>query len=119
MQSRMSIPNIFTSYFESAEQTITSVGSLTLAHGLGVEPKLIQALLVCKTAEFGYSINDRVVIDPSYANPATDRGHSVVVDNINLNIRFSTNGYTLIHKTGGAAANITSANWKVIFRAWA
>ena len=107
-------------YFESAEQTITSAGSLTLAHGLGVEPKLVSVILVCQTAEFGYSVGDKVFV-PWQESYTLNSGVSIVGDATNLNIRYGSyvNVFIVVHKTTGAATGITVANWKAIFRAWA
>ena len=109
--------------FESAEQTITAAGALTLAHGLGVEPKLFQVMLVCKTAESGYSINDKVSVasGASYAGGANARGVSIVPDTTNLNVRFGaeTGVFQIANKSSGVLVGITNANWKAVFRAWA
>lgn len=106
--------------FTSANQTITAAGSLTLAHGLGSEPVMVQAFLVCQTAEYGYSANDVVAMNPS-ENAAANAsfGHSIEVDSTNLNIRFgaSTGVYQILNKTSGAIQTITAANWRVKFKA--
>jgi hypothetical protein len=114
---------VFSSVFTSAEQTITSAGPLTLAHGLGVAPSLIQARIICKTAEHGYSINDELFINPG-ANPSgttLNKGHSIVPDATNLNVRYGSNSqaYAITNKTTGAAVVTTNANWKLILKAWA
>lgn len=122
---KISIGSGWIPYYESAEQTITSAGSLQLAHGLGVEPLLVQCLLVCKTTEANYSVDDKVFIQTG-ATPVqsgtVDRGISIVPDATNLNIRYgadATNVFTVLDKTTGGAAGITTANWKLIVRAWA
>ena len=104
-----------TKYFESAEQTITSAGTLTIAHGLGGEPKLIQVWLVCKSAEGNYSVNDKTPLEINM----TAGGVSIVPDSTNLNIRFSNAAIFIHDKTTGNTFNITYASWKMIFRAWA
>lgn len=109
-------------FFESAQQTITSAGALTIAHGLGKEPILFQVMLVNITAEAGYSIGDKVPIaSANIAVGASSKGVVIVPDSINLNIRYADPGFVfdLTHKTTGSGTNLTNANWKVIFRAWA
>lgn len=112
-----------TKYFESSEQTITSAGGLTLAHGFGVEPKLVQCILVCKTAEAGYSINDKVCnVTTGQGTITTDNlGVSIVPDSTNLNIRYGSNNptFTILNRVDGSVALITNSRWKAIFRAWA
>ncbi len=110
----------FTKAFESAQQTITSAGPLTLAHGLGVQPKFYMAYLVCTTAEGGYSIGDETPVSNN-DNGTAYRGVSIVPDATNINTRYSlaTNVFNLINKTSGNTFLATNANWKMVVRAWA
>jgi hypothetical protein len=111
----------FKTPYTSPEQTITAGGALTLAHGLGAVPDLIQARLVCKTAEDGYSIGDETIVN-NQTNAAANQslGQSIVSDATNLNIRFgATSGvYQLLNKSTGAVATITAANWRLVVKAW-
>ena len=115
---------VFTKSFTSAEQTITSGGSLTLAHSLGASPSLIQTRLICKTAEGGYSIGDEVIV-PIFEHVVTTSnfqyGVSIVPDSTNLNIRYSNSVqlYIIPNKSTGTSFGITNANWKLVVRAWA
>ncbi len=105
-------------FFESAQQAITQAGTLTIAHGLGAIPKTCQALIVCKTIQFNYSVGDVVVIDPSVHS--TTQGLSIVVDATNITIRYGNSG-TPLHitdKTTGNGGDITPANWKLILKAF-
>lgn len=107
--------------FESTQQTITTAGSLTLAHGLGVSPKLIQIVAICTTADRNYSVNDELVTNPSVTDSGSS-GHGVAltVDATNLNVRFSAGGpLTGFDKTTGVWGNMTQTSWKMVFRAWA
>lgn len=113
---------IFTKYFPSASQTITSSGALTLAHGLGVIPTLIQVFLKCTTAEGGYSTGDTLPVSFTDSTGApTGSGVSVVADSTNLNIKYGSavSVWSIINKSTGASFSITNANWNAIFRAWA
>lgn len=108
--------NLGVEVFESTQQTITTAGALTLAHGLGRVPKEVWANFVCLTAEAGYSIGD-VVVNPGY-NINGSRGFSCVVDSTNLNIRYgSQTPLQLLNKTTGTVAIMTSANWAAVFYA--
>jgi hypothetical protein len=108
-------------FYESSQQTITSAGSLTLAHGLGAEPLLVTGTLVCQTAEAGFSIGDKLVIGLLTPDNTTNTGAVVVTDATNLNVRFGSgaNAFFALNKGTGARASLTNANWKIIFRAWA
>lgn len=111
----------FTAYFQTTEQTITAAGALTIAHGLGRKPILFNLVLVNKTAEAGYSINDEVTVANNTSTSAVDnKGASIVPDATNLNIRFGSAAvvYTILNKTTGAGIDITNANWRLVIRAW-
>jgi hypothetical protein len=103
--------------FTSTDQTITSAGSLTIAHGLGVVPIHIHGAIVCQTSELGYSIGDIVQVAVTYYRGTgnVDNGLSIVADATNLNIRFSSNGsnFTLINKSNGNGGAITNTRWKL------
>ncbi|BCG88494.1 hypothetical protein MesoLj113c_46040 [Mesorhizobium sp. 113-3-9] len=107
--------------FESAQQTVTNGGSLTLAHSLGASPKLIQVSMICQTAERSYSIGDEVVMNPSVSDPGSNgHGFAVTVDATNVNVRFSANApLTGFDKSSGFWGNFTNGNWKLVVRAWA
>ena len=119
----ISIGSAWFKYYPSPEQTITAAGSLQLAHGLGTKPLLVQCVLVCKTTEHNYSVDDEVFIAVGSESTAAldDKGISIVPDATNLNIRFGnqTSTFTITDKTTGASQGITNANWKLIVRAWA
>ncbi|MDG4883012.1 portal protein [Mesorhizobium sp. WSM4884] len=106
-------------FYESAQQTWTNGGALTLAHGLGVKPKLYAALLVCQTAEGGYSVGDEVLMNPSSNEAGSNRGLSLVPDATNMNVRFGSGGCQITRKDTGAFLNPTMTNWKFVVRAWA
>lgn len=107
--------------FTSAQQAITAAGSLTIAHGLGVSPTNLAAILHNTTAEFGYSIGDEVFVNVGMHDFANSRGLSVVRDSTNLNVRFGStaSSLTVLHKTTGVGNAITNANWTIIFLAFA
>ncbi|RWI06818.1 MAG: hypothetical protein EOQ89_03555 [Mesorhizobium sp.] len=109
--------------FESSQQTITSAGALTLAHGLGVKPKVYQAFLHCTTAEHGYSVGDEVATNPhiSASGGADNRGVVMVPDATNINIRYGSASavFPVLNKTTGALAAATNGSWRLIIRAWA
>lgn len=106
----------FQKAYESPQQTITAGGSLTLAHGLGVQPKLTGIYLQCVTAENGYAVGDEIVFTATNSNGAT-----IVPDATNLNIRYGSNASPFFanNKNTGTNASISNANWRAVFRAWA
>lgn len=113
----------FSKTFTSTEQTIAAGGALVLAHGLGVSPVLLQARLVCKVADSGYSIGDEVLVDigSSSTTVVNDHGLSVVPDAANLNIRIGANAaqsFVVLNKGTGVSIAIANASWKLVLRAW-
>ena len=113
--------NPFETEFISAEQTITSAGALTIAHGLPAAPKLIQLRLICKIADAGYAVNDEVIVDFPAADAASNYGISIIPDATNINVRYGSQAtvFLLTHKTTGIAISAINANWRLIVRAWA
>lgn len=111
---------IFTESYESAEQTITAAGSLTLAHGLSAQPKLYTVSMKCQTGELGYSAGDEFQMTAFDDAGSGGRGIVIVPDGTNLNVRYGASGtIAILRKDNGTVASITFANWKTIFRAWA
>ena len=94
--------------FVSTDQTITTGGSLTLAHGLGTAPRAWQVLFVCVTTDLGYAVGE-VVSTGSAQMPA------IWPDATNLNVRYSNVATGIAHKTTGVVTGITTANWKARF----
>ena len=108
--------------YTSSDQTITSAGLLTLAHGLGVAPKLVGLELVCQTAEFNYSIG--AVITAGINNYNVGQGASLIsvrYDTTNVYIRFSNaiKPFTTGDASNGGQSLLTNANWKLRVRAFA
>ena len=113
----------FRESYESAEQTITVAGLLSLAHGLTAKPALMQFVLKCKTAQYGYSVDDEVVINPhrSGASTVSSGGIAVVADATNIVVRYanSSSVFYVLDKSTGNLNSLTNANWALIVRAWA
>lgn len=109
----------FSRSFTSTNQTITSAGTLSLAHGLGSMPLLVQLRVKCLTAEANYSVGDEIVVD-MVGQTASNRGISIVPDSSNIVIRFGSavNVFQVPDKTTGAGATLTNANWALIVKAW-
>lgn len=107
--------------FTSADQTITSAGGLTIAHGLGRKPYSVRTTLVCQTGELGYTAGDEVEITTAGMQAsAGNQGASVVTDTTNVNVRYGSSAtvFVLVNKTTGATGNITNANWRLRLYAW-
>lgn len=110
--------------FISPEQTITAGGALTIAHGLGVKPRLIDYYLVCKTATSGFSVGDEVFSSLDFEQASagvTTFGFQCMRDATNLAIRFGSAGIFLLNPSTGAFIPTTTvaANFRIVFEALA
>jgi hypothetical protein len=112
----------FSSEYTSTQQTITVAGSLTLAHGFGSRPKIIQGELVCITADLGYSPGDIVDIGDGLTYFGTGSNGCVFYsDSTNIYVRYggSSGPFILLTKNTGVASTTTPANWRLVVKAWA
>lgn len=110
---------IVSAYIQTAEQTITNGGTLTIAHGLGLAPAAVFGFIRCTATNIGYSVGD---ITPIVLGPqgSTNNGVAVTIDATNIFIRFGNSGIQLMAKNDSTAiANISSASWKLFLRAFA
>lgn len=114
----------FTSSFVSAQQAIVAAGLLTIAHGLGSTPTLVQCELVNINAEFNFSPGDIVLISNDGQDASFGVGVALVPDAVNLNIRYGSliqgagQAFSILNKTTGSPDVITPANWQFRVRAW-
>lgn len=106
--------------YKSTEQTITSSGLLTLAHGLGAAPSYVRLQLSCLTAEAGFAVGDKPFVDMNQPTGAASIHNTVWADATNVLVRFSNNAncFAIGNKSNGAATLLTNANWKLIVRAY-
>ncbi len=116
---------IFSVAYDSGNQTISSAGLLTLAHGLGAAPKIIQCFAKCTTAEYNYSIGDLVAVSGAGSQytgaGGVSTGFAVIPDATNISIRFGaeTEPVTAPNKTTGVLQSLTTTSWVLIVRAYA
>lgn len=112
----------FASDYRSGNQTITSAGTITLTHGLGRMPRIVELWLKCITAEFNYAIGDEVYVTAETGSAGNNnRGISMKRSTSSLIIRYGSdaNVFFLPDATTGIGSNLTNANWALIVEAWA
>ncbi|MDX8438341.1 hypothetical protein [Mesorhizobium australafricanum] len=112
----------FIKTYESAQQTWTNGGTLTLAHGLGVQPKMYHAYAVCIAAggDGGYALNDEILLATWASDAADGRGVNLRPDATNITVYMGSNGLVMVSTTGGYNYKSNPAStWKLIIRAWA
>ena len=108
----------------SSPRTLISGGFITLTHGLGAIPKIIQYLGVCTTAQNGYVIGD-VVDLTNYVARGTggtvSNGLASKLSTTTIEIRVGSSGalyYGIDFSTGGTGG-LSVPNWDLIVKAWA
>jgi hypothetical protein len=99
---------------------LTAIGSssTTVAHTLGVTPKLVQVSLVCISADLGYAVGTELVLPATTGGGeggGTPFGMGVTKTSASLTARYTASTRIL----DGAANIITPGNWNFIFRCWA
>ncbi len=98
--------------FTSTDQTITTAGSLTIAHGLGVLPAGgVVIYLINQVADAGFSPGDELAFYPRNDDV------SLLLDATNLTVRFNddANVFKLAHATTGAGTDLINSSWKIRF----
>lgn len=111
-----------TQKFTSTAQTIVSAGLITVVHGLGVDPDNVSIYLECTSAEFGYSVGDKIeVSEVNNSGATTGRNNALYFDSTNVFLRMSNVAtvFTVANKTTGVGVALTNANWDLYIRALA
>lgn len=113
-------------YMQTADQTITSAGSLTIAHGLGRTPVFVQAFLKNVTTEAGYSAGDLISVPISicrqdFGGGMVNCGATITADAANLYVMFGSAPYAFFvgDKALGTAYPVTNTKWRYFVRALA
>lgn len=107
----------FSKSFTSAEQTVGSGATqYTLPHSLGAVPKLVTAVLRCKTTNLGWAVGDEI----TYTNEDSSgiSSFSIGADATNVYISHSS-APRICNRTTSAVTAITEASWRWVARAWA
>jgi hypothetical protein len=97
--------------YTSSEQTVTTGGTLTLAHGLGSRPTDVRLVLRCVSSNAGYSTGDEVQIG-DYSGGGVYYGSVVGANATNIIIKTGNAGIVMIN--GGFISN---ASWRYVARA--
>lgn len=117
---------VFSLSYSSGNQTVSNAGLLTLAHGLGVAPKIVQFFAVCLTGEYNWTAGAIIPL-AGVGNTFSGAGGVAVgfaanvVDATNITVRFGAqaNPLVAIDATTGALQSLTSASWALLVRAYA
>jgi hypothetical protein len=106
--------------FRSAGNSISTNGTITMPHGLGVTPVDVQCELVCQTADANYTAGERVPVPT-----ATISGVGVTFkpDATNMNLRYAPGSggsvFIILDDAGGGSTALTNGSWRLDVTAWA
>ncbi|MCT4654226.1 MAG: hypothetical protein N4A65_00290 [Cohaesibacter sp.] len=110
--------SVFGSLYESSELSITASSEAAVSHGLGAKPKMIWAVLVCKTAELGFSVGDEYQYPLGHASYAEGNGIAAKADDTQIKIRFLSGSTPAIGRFDVYSNTfLTAANWKLKIKA--
>lgn len=107
-----------TAPYVSPEQAIVANGAFTLTHNLGVEPSAVEYFLVCKTAEGGYTVGQKIRYSaPEFTGSGDTRGPIVSVTTTQLIGRFGAYPPGIVNLSTGVVFSLTPASWRLIVKA--
>lgn len=115
------IGGVISKEYLSPDQVITAGGTLTIAHGLGVKPKIVQGFLRCITAQtIGVGLNaqpgDVAVAQLGHSTggtSTTQNGCLISCDDANIYV------YFINQSNGDPFRSFISANWRFFIEAFA
>jgi hypothetical protein len=110
-------PLVKSTEYAPADQTITAGGSVTLAHGFGIRPKIIVLTLINVSTEGGYTAGQEIDVFPT-GDASGTRGFSVRRDTTNIVVTYGATSLLLMDTTGNEFS-ITVAKWQLRVRAYA
>lgn len=109
--------------FESTDITLSTSAVSTQAHGLGAIPRNLYAVLVCKTTDLNWAVDDEIDGSRVEYRDVSNLAHmpfTIGADATNVDFVQSSVSSGNVHvnnKTTGASTAITAASWKWKFRA--
>lgn len=90
----------------------------SLAHGFPRKPKQTELYVECVSAEFGWSVGDRINLFTvaAFVGAGTAFGPAFVIDATTIYLNYTALfGILTYHKTtAGLQVNLTGANWKIV-----
>lgn len=99
--------------FTSAEQAIVTGATISVAHSLGAIPVRVRWVLVCKTADLGYSVGQEVDVATAMNGNNNNAMAMFGADATNVFLVINTHVWQIYSQTTFGAASITTGNWKL------
>lgn len=112
---------LFSAGYESSQQSFSNGSLVTVAHGLGRVPRIVQLEYVCVSndATSGYSSGDVIQLQSSGNNASC--GAQLYYDATNVNVRVGSSwAGAFQRKSDGAQVGVSNiANFRIVVRAFA
>lgn len=111
----------YSTFFESANQTITYGSFVSVAHSLGGAPRTASFELVCTSTEGGFLAGDRIFASPftrDTAAASSNKGFTMWYNASAVGVSYGTDTYVLPTKNGTSQFNLTADNWALVLKAW-
>lgn len=102
--------------YESAEFGLAVATAYTVTHNIGFTPNNVRTVLVCKTAELGYSIGDEVEVHGNYNSGGggnAGEGYVTACRRKDATVTTGAAFIVVLNLTTGAYSTITVGNWKL------
>ena len=110
--------------FTSGETTIAASTKTTLAHGLGAVPFQFDLYLICKTAQYNYSVGDIIKVTQGYHSTAGTSSIGAIMSADATNIYLTTGPNSAggmfkgFNKDTGGDVTFSNSNFNMIVKAW-
>lgn len=103
--------------YESAETAFAASGTaVEVSHGLGAKPSKWTVVAICKTTELGYAVGDEIELTQ---NATSGTGsYATWANATTLGFEYGV-GIPIYSRTGNQFTTMNTANWRLIFKAWA
>ena len=105
--------------YQSAEQAVTAASNVTLTHGLGGLPANVQAWLVCKVSDGGYSVDDWLgPIGSETFGDGANNGIVIAMNATQIKVQIGSQSIAMPSWSTGSRFSITTSSWRLVVRAW-
>ena len=113
---------IFTKYYESSQLSIIQAAKTTLAHNMGVMPKMMVCSYKNITAEYGFTVGQETIPNVIHWSGSLGQFEDIglIADATNIQMIVGNHGIFIPDlATLGWSRHANLSYWKAIVRAWA
>ncbi len=99
-------------YVETWRTSWANGNTYSQSHGLGTTPDAYWLELECTTAEYGYSVGDRIRL-VMLGEQGTSRGATVWASPTTIGVTIAANGIAISRRDATSIGVVTPSNWKI------